>query len=88
MVNIQPVSIWINGEIKIATSLDLISINDNLSNSCLFQYFLFDAYADGLQLSTGNITMIGQDYIDYSSNPDSNAYAYTWACTTLNLTQI
>lgn len=86
MVNIQPVNIWINGEIKIAVTLDLISINDNLSNSCLFQYFLFDA--DGIQLITGNITMIGQDYIDYSSSSDSNAYAYTWACTTLNLTQI
>ena len=86
MVNIQPVSIWINGEVKTATSLNLISINDNLQNSCLFQYLLFDA--DGLQLSTGNVTMIDQDYIDYSSSPDSNAYAYTWACNTLNLTQI
>ena len=86
MTNIQPVSIWINGVVKIATSLDLISINDNLQNSCLFQYFLFDA--DGAQLSTGNITMIAQDYIDYSSSPDSNSFAYAWACTTLNLTQI
>jgi len=86
MTNIQPVSIWINGVVKIATSLDLISINDNLSNSCLFQYLLFDA--DGTQLITGNITMIGQDYIDYSSSPDSNAYAYTWACNTLNLIPI
>jgi hypothetical protein len=86
MTNIQPVSIWINGVVKIATSLDLISINDNLQNSCLFQYFLFDA--DGAQLITGNITMIGQDYIDYSSSPDSNSYAYAWACTTLNLIPI
>ena len=86
MTNIQPVSIWINGVVKTATSLDLISINDNLSNSCLFQYFLFDA--DGAQLITGNITMIGQDYIDYSSSPDSNSYAYDWACTTLNLIPI
>ena len=86
MVNIQPVNIWINGEIKIAVSLDLISINDNLQNSCLFQYFLYDS--TGLQLSTGNITMIGQDYIYYSSSSDSNAYAYDWACKTLNLTQL
>lgn len=86
MTNIQPVSIWINGEVKIATLLDLISINDNLLNSSLFQYFLFDG--DGLQLITGNITMIAQDYINYTTSTDSNAYAYTWACTTLNLTQI
>jgi hypothetical protein len=86
MVNIQPVNIWINGEIKIAVSLDLISINDNLQNSCLFQYFLFDA--DGVQLITGNITMIGQDYVEYTISANSNEYAYNWACTTLHLIQL
>ena len=86
MVNIQPVNIWINGEIKIATTFNLNSLDNNLYNTCLFQYFLYDV--DGIQLITGNITMIGQDYVEYTISANSNEYAYDWACTTLNLTQI
>jgi hypothetical protein len=86
MVNIQPVSIWINGEVKTAVSLNLISLDNNLYNTCLFQYFLYDA--DGIQLITANITMIGQDYVEYTISANSNEYAYNWACTTLHLIQL
>lgn len=86
MVNIQPITIWVNGQNLTATQLDLISINDNLSNSCLFQYFLLDF--DGIQLVTGNITMIEPNYSEYSTSPDSNTYAYEWGASALGLTII
>jgi hypothetical protein len=86
MVNIQPITIWINGQNLIATQLDLISVNDNLYNTCLFQYFLLDV--EGIQITTGNITMIEPDYSQYSTSPDSNNFAYEWGATTLGLTII
>jgi hypothetical protein len=86
MVNIQPITIWVNGQNLTATQLDLISINDNLSNSCLFQYFLLDA--NSIQLITGNITMIEPDYSEYTTSPDSNNFAYEWGASTLGLTII
>jgi hypothetical protein len=86
MVNIQPIEIWISGQIKIATELDLVSINDNLSNQCLFLYVLSDS--DGMQLATGNITMIEPDYTQYVTSTNSNDYAYQWGASTLGLTII
>ena len=32
--------------------------------------------------------MGGADYTNYSSNPDSNEYAYQWGATQLNLTLV
>jgi hypothetical protein len=86
MANINPITIWINGQNKVATQLNLLSINDNLINTCLFQYFLLDS--EGIQLVTGNITMIEPDYNEYSTSPDSNNYAYQWAAAELSLTII
>jgi hypothetical protein len=86
MKQIQPVSIWYNGEIKQATIFNLISINDNLVDNCIFYYQL---YVDpNFQIVDGNLTMIGFDYAAYSSSADSNTYAYQWGATQLNLTLV
>jgi hypothetical protein len=86
MKQIQPVSIWYNGQMIQATLFNMTSISDNLSTNAVFYYQLLST--NELQLATGNITMIGFDYEAYSTSPDSNAYAYQWGATQLNLTLI
>ena len=84
MKQIQPVSMWYNGQMVQATIFNLYSINDNLSTSATFYYGLYSA--ENVRLAEGNLTMEGTDYTDYSSSPDSNSYAYTWAAGKLNIT--
>ena len=86
MKQIQPVSIWYNGQIIQATIFNLISIDDNLSTTATFYYQLFSS--TNIQLTNGNITMTDFDYQAYSTSPDSNSYAYSWAASKLNITLV
>jgi hypothetical protein len=86
MKQIQPVSIWYNGKMIQATLFSMRSISDNLSTNATFYYILLSS--TNQQLADGNLTMTGFDYDAYSSSPDSNAYAYQWGATQLNLTLI
>jgi hypothetical protein len=86
MKQIQPISIWYNGQIVQATIFNMTSISDNLINSATFYWQLFDA--TNIQLAQGNLTMESADYTTYSSSPDSNSYAYEWGATQLNLTLV
>lgn len=86
MKEIQPVSIWYNGEMVLATIFNLNSISDNLSTTATFFYQLYSA--ENIALTNGNITMDGTDYANYSSNPTSNDYAYQWGAGKLNLTLV
>ena len=86
MKQIQPVSIWYNGIMVSATIFNMISISDDLSTSATFYYQLFTDINQ--QVAEGNLTMTGFDYEAYSTSPDSNAYAYQWGATQLNLTII
>lgn len=86
MKEIEPVSIWYNGQMVQATVYNMVSINDNLSTSVTFYYQLYSA--SQLQLTNGNLTMDGADYTTYSTSLDSNAYAYSWGATKLNLTLV
>jgi hypothetical protein len=86
MKQIQPVSIWYNGQMIQATIFNLISISDNLSTSASFYYALLSATS--VRLAEGNLTMDGADYTTYSTSPDSNSFAYTWAAGKLNLTLV
>lgn len=86
MKQIQPISIWYNGQIVQATIFNMTSISDNLVDSATFYWQLFDA--TNTQLSQGNLTMGSADYTTYSSSPDSNSYAYQWGATQLNLTLV
>jgi len=86
MKQIQPVSIWYNGQMVQATIINMTSISDNLSTQATFFYAL---YVDAnFQVYNGNLTMEGADYITYSSSIDSNDYAYQWGATQLNLTLV
>ena len=84
MKQIQPFQIWVNGSLKTATLLNAYIIYDNLSDSAQFYWSLCDE--DLAQLAQGNLTMQGQDYIDWNANPDINEDAYIWIAAQLGLT--
>jgi len=84
-VNIQPVSIWNNGQSKQASELDARIIFDDLATSATFYYELKEVVegVSGSVLSVGNIAMDGEDYIDWDN---SNEEAYVYIAGKLNLT--
>jgi hypothetical protein len=86
-VNIQPVSIWNNGQSKQASELDARIIFDDLATSATFYYELKEVLEEGsgAVLSVGNVAMDGQDYIDWDN---SNEQAYAYIAGKLNLTII
>lgn len=86
MKEIQPISIWHNGSSLEATIFNLIGESDNLIDSAKFSYQLYTQ--DNIVLASGYLSMSGDDYIIYSSNPDSNNYAYSWGATQLNITLV
>jgi len=90
MKQIQPVAIWFKGALVNANFLNLSSDGDNLISSATFIFVLYANEMDmaGNALASGQLTMDGFDYEAYSSSPDSNGYAYSWAAGKLNLTLI
>lgn len=84
MKPIQPVSVWYNGQLVTATMLMLYIIHDNLETSAQFYWQLQTAENTGV--AQGNLTMDGQDYIDWDTASDFNQYAWEWAAAKLNLT--
>lgn len=86
MKEIQPVTIWYNGIMVSATLFNMTSISDNLINNATFYWQLYTT--EQIQIAQGNLSMIGADYTTYSTSSDSNAYAYQWGSTQLNLTLV
>ena len=84
MKQIQPLTLWVNGQQQTATLFNLIIINDNLLNSATFYWQLLDA--DANKLADGNLTMGEPDYDVWGSSADINQAAYQWAATELNIT--
>jgi len=89
-VNIQPVSIWNNGQSKEASELDARIIYDDLATSATFYYELKEAVvvdeegasSGGAVLSVGNVAMDNEDYQNWDN---SNASAYNYIADKLNL---
>jgi hypothetical protein len=79
MKQIQPVSIWQNGQTKEATVLNAYVVSDNLIDTATFYYALLTDNNE--QLSEGNLTMSGEDYKGFVSND----YAYNWIAKELKL---
>ena len=90
-VNIQPVSIWSNGQSKSASELDARIIYDDLATSATFYYELKEAIvhdengvaSGGAVLSVGNVSMDSEDYQNWDN---SNEAAYQYIAGKLNLT--
>jgi hypothetical protein len=100
MAQIQPVSVWKDGQVKTAEQFSLRSIGDDLETSAQFYYELKEAdvttqdsegndvVTSGSVVAVGNLGMSGQDYNDWGSQSgvDINAWAYDWAASQLSLT--
>jgi hypothetical protein len=93
MKKIEPVTAWKNGEQLEANILNAYIVNDNLDSSCYFYYSL-NAGGEGTEamplvngqvVADGNITMSGQDYLDWDNSNDA---AYAYIAEKLNLTLI
>jgi hypothetical protein len=93
MKQIEPISIWKNGESFEANLLNAYIINDNLATSCSFYYSLCSSGEGteamplivGQTLSEGNITMDGETYLAWDGD---NNYAFSYIAEKLNLTII
>jgi len=84
MKQIQPIQIWVNGQLQTASVFNLIIINDNLLNSATFYWQLLDSAE--VKLQDGNLTMGEPQYDQWGTSSDVNQWAYEWAATQLNLT--
>jgi hypothetical protein len=93
MKQIEPITIWKNGESQEANLLNAYIINDNLATSCSFYYSL-NASGEGTEamplvigqtLAEGNLTMTGENYLSWDGDND---YAFTYIAEKLNLTLI
>lgn len=82
--SIQPVTIWVNGQSKTANYIIARSIYDDLNTEAIFYYQLTDDQS-GSVVTDGNVTMSGQDYIDWDASADINLAAYEYLCEQLNL---
>ena len=81
---IEPVEIrWGNNVVNTITSLEVVIIQDDLSNSCSLFYKVSDQ--NNTPISTGNMVIGGQDYQDWNGN---NNYPYQFVANTLGLTLI
>lgn len=85
---IQPIDIWINGEVKIGVKFSVTGIFDNYENTAQNQWQIFDA--DDQQIASSNLTIDGQDYIDWGNQPAMaiNTWIYNWSADKLGLTII
>ncbi len=82
--SIQPITIWMNGQSKFVNYIIAKSILDDLSTEAIFYYTLTND-AENQVIADGNVTMSGQDYIDWDASSDINYAAYQYICQQLNL---
>jgi len=94
---IEPINVWVNGESKVAEYLQVTGINDNYESSATNYWALFTKVVDaegvesqGEQVAQGNLTISGQDYINWGDQPAMaiNDWIYNWSAEKLNLTII
>ena len=94
---IQPVNIWVNGENKVGEFFQVTCINDNYENSATNYWQIFTKVVDeegnekqGEQISCGNLTIDGQDYVNWGDQPAMaiNDWIYNWSASKLGLTII
>jgi len=92
MKQIQPIQIWVNGQELTGSWLGAYIINDNLSDSAQFYWWIAangsEADTVGSTLTNGNLTIAGESYIDWNDTSDINDYAYVWIADQLGLTLI
>ena len=90
MKQIESIQIWLNGQEQTGNWLGAYIINDNLSDSARFYWWIAangtEENPDGAVLTSGNLTIDGESYIDWNGTSDINEYAYVWIADQLGLT--
>ena len=82
---IEPVNVWLNGNVLTANNLEVISLNDNLESEAKFYYSL---RLNTTNLQEGNIWINGDNYIQWLANDFSTLWILQFICEQLNLTPI
>ena len=94
MKQIEPVQIWTNGVSKTAEYLQVTGINDNYESAAVNYWQLFTKVEDaegnevaGESVAQGNLTISGQDYINWGDQPAMaiNEWIYNFVASELNL---
>lgn len=93
MKTIEPVSVWVNGEVKTATVLKVVSSFDDLSTFATFSYSLQQEVISpevppaslSNTIASGQVHINGQDYIDWDNSNDA---AYEYVADKLNITLV
>jgi len=94
MKQIKPIQIWDKGTLKTAEFLQVTGIYDNYENSATNYWALFTRVKDannnwvaGEQVAQGNLTISGQDYINWGDQPAMaiNAWIYNWVASQINV---
>lgn len=94
---IEPVTLWVNGESKVAEYLQVTGINDNYESSATNYWQLFTKVVDaegvesqGESVAQGNLSIQGAEYVEWGDVPamQINAWIYNWVANELNLTII
>ena len=92
MAQIQPISTWFQGAEHKANVFTLYSQGDNLIDSASFKYQLIELIVVSPEeqtsqtLVSAEISINGQDYIDWDSSVSANEWIYNWAADKLGLT--
>jgi hypothetical protein len=93
--SIQPVQVWVNGQIKTADFLICLIVMDNLLNKAIFQYQIChqEPEPESGQIMTfiyaqGNVVIANSEYDAWSATPDINYAAYEYVANIMNLTLI
>ena len=91
---ISPVTLWVNGQSKVAEYFQVTGINDNYESSATNYWQMFTKVVDeegvesqGEAVAQGNLTISGQDYINWGDQPAMaiNDWIYDWSASQLNL---
>ena len=90
---ISPVTLWVNGESKVAEYFQVTGINDNYESSATNYWQLFTKVvtdgveSQGEQVAQSNLTIDGTDYVAWGDVPamSINAWIYQWSADKLNL---
>jgi hypothetical protein len=88
MKQIEPVQIWVDGSVQTGSWINAIIREDNLKDFAIFTWAIFTSETEGVQISSGNLTINEPDYSVWDATADINLAAYEWICDQLGLTLI
>jgi len=85
MKQIQPITIWINGEEKVGEYISVTGTYDNNESKATEYWQIYTI--DNIQIANGNVEIDGQNYQDWGNQPASNVnvWIYNWVASQINV---